>query len=104
MALGTDGDGNDQESNTCGIAKSHAYTLVDAFSMTDAGGTTHDVMLVRNPWGTAGYTGTWNKDDSNWTDALVAQVPMGIDPRTAQAADGVFVVPMSSLKTCFYNF
>jgi len=83
MGGGTAGGGDDQETNACGIAMSHAYSLISAFTMTDADGTAHDVLMFRNPWGEAGYTGTWSKDDPNWTDALVAQVPFEVDVRTA---------------------
>lgn len=93
MTAGTAGSGNDQVTNACGIAMSHAYSILAAFTMTDASGTAHKCYMIRNPWGTAGYTGTWNKDDTDWTDALVAQVPFGVDPRTAQASDGIFIVP-----------
>lgn len=65
---------------------SHAYSIIAAFSMTDAAGTVHRCLLVRNPWGVAYYTGPWNKDDTDWTDDLVAQVPHGIDPRVDQAS------------------
>jgi hypothetical protein len=95
MTAGTAGGGNDQVSNACGIAMSHAYSLLAAFTMTDAGGTAHKCFMIRNPWGTAGYSGKWNKDDSDWTNALVAQVPFGIDPRTAQNSEGIFIVPIS---------
>jgi hypothetical protein len=71
MGLGTSG-GSDTTYNSCGIANGHAYSLQAPFEMTDASGTVHKVLLIRNPWGTSGYSGTWNKDDSNWTDALVA--------------------------------
>ena len=71
MGSGTNGDGDDSESNSCGIAKSHAYSLITAFTMTDADGTDHDVLMYRNPWGVTGYSGTWNKDDPNWTDDLL---------------------------------
>lgn len=76
---------------------SHAYSIIAAFSMTDAAGTVHRCLLVRNPWGSSYYTGPWNKDDTDWTDDLVAQVPHGIDPRTDQASQGVFVLPTSML-------
>mmetsp|Transcript_214 Transcript_214/g.384 ORF Transcript_214/g.384 Transcript_214/m.384 type:complete len:100 (+) Transcript_214:909-1208(+) len=94
MGTGTDGSGNDQETNSCGIAMSHAYSILEPFTMTDASGVAHKCLLIRNPWGTANYSTTWSKDDTNWTDELVAQVPMGVDPRTDQALYGVFVVPL----------
>ena len=71
MGATTDGDGNDQVYNQCGIAKSHAYSILAAFNMTDSSGTLHKCLLMRNPWGQANYNGTWNKNDPNWTADLV---------------------------------
>lgn len=34
MGVGTAGSGNDQVTNSCGIAMSHAYSIIDAFTMT----------------------------------------------------------------------
>lgn len=74
--------------------------------MVDAARTTHKCLLVRNPWGTANYNQEWSKDDTNWTNDLVAQVPFGIDVRTQQASDGYFVVPISKLigTDCFADY
>lgn len=100
MGTSTAGGGNDQVSNQCGIAQSHAYTILSAFTMTDSAGTAHKMAMIRNPWGTTYYSYTWNKDDTNWTDALAAQVPFGIDPRTSaqptSGGSGIFVVPMAA--------
>ena len=106
IAAGTAGSGNDQLTNPCGIAQSHAYSIVAAFEMVDAARTTHKCLLVRNPWGTANYNQEWSKDDTNWTNDLVAQVPFGIDVRTQQASDGYFVVPISKLigTDCFADY
>lgn len=65
---------------------SHAYTILSAFNMTDASGTVHKCLLIRNPWGVSYYTGTWNKDDTNWTDDLINQVPLGVNVTVDQAA------------------
>ena len=72
MGAGTSGSGNDQESNACGIAMSHAYSVITGFEMTDANGVTHKMLMVRNPWGSTGYSASWAPADPNWTDALVA--------------------------------
>jgi hypothetical protein len=87
--------------NACGIVQGHAYSILSAFTMTDANSVDYNMILVRNPWGITYYSGDWNKDDSNWTDALVAQVPLSVDPRTSES-DGVFVMPSSGLvgETC----
>lgn len=64
--------------------------------MTDADSVAHKMLLIRNPWGITYYTDTWNANDTNWTDALAAQVPLSVDPRTS-VDDGVFVIPASVL-------
>ena len=60
--------------------------------MAEADGTTHKMYLTRNPWGITYYSDEWYSEDARWTDALVAQVPYGIDPRTS-VDDGLFTVP-----------
>ena len=55
MGAGTAGSGNDQVTNACGIAESHAYSILAAFTMTDASGVAHKCYLIRNPWGVAYY-------------------------------------------------
>ena len=72
MGAATAGNGNDQENNACGIAMSHAYSILAAFNMTDSSNVVHKMFLMRNPWGSAYYSEKWHKDDGNWTDALVA--------------------------------
>jgi len=72
MGAGTAGSGNDQESNSCGIAMSHAYTIITSFTMTDANAVAHEMLMIRNPWGSTNYSGTWAEGDANWTDPLVA--------------------------------
>ena len=72
MAAGTDGSGNDQVTNTCGVAMSHAYAILAAYEMKDASNNVYKMLLMRNPWGTTQYSAPWHKGDSKWTDALVA--------------------------------
>ena len=36
-----------------------------------------------------------------WTDDLVKQVPLGVDPRASSIASGTFVMPKELLKKCF---
>lgn len=94
MGFGTDGGGNDQESNSCGIAKSHAYTILAAFKID-----TDELLLVRNPWGTTNYKDTdWDKDSVKWNDAdTLAKVPLSVNPKTSNA-QGIFVLPLAKLK------
>lgn len=90
-------DGDDRNVNEYNIGVGHSYSVMDAFTMTDAAGTAHKMVLIRNPWGSNGYDWTWSPDDPNWTADLIAQIPNGFDP-TAQSQDdtGIFVVPMEA--------
>lgn len=55
MAITTAGGGDDSYQNDCGIAQSHAYSLISAFTMTDARGEEYQCLLIRNPWGENGW-------------------------------------------------
>jgi len=74
------------------MIKGHTYSILSVFEMAESDGTVHKMYLIRNPWGKTDYSSDWHKDDTRWTDALVAQVPYGIDPRTS-APNGVFTIP-----------
>jgi hypothetical protein len=67
--IGTDGD-NDEEVNACGIATGHAYSLHDAFTISDADRNDVNLMMIRNPWGTAGFNKLWGPQDERWTDVM----------------------------------
>lgn len=69
--------------------------------MTDTDNTVWNMVMVRNPWGVTYYNGDWDGNDARWTDDLVSQVPLSIDPRTS-INDGVFVMPSKYLmeSTC----
>jgi hypothetical protein len=41
MSINTGGSGDDSIRNHCGIVESHAYSLLSAFTMTDAANTEH---------------------------------------------------------------
>ena len=101
MGAGT-ASGANTNTNDCGLAYGHAYAILAVFTMDST-----EMVLMRNPWGTTSYSGTWKYDDSNWTDALVAQVPFNIDPRTSNV-DGIFTMPMSTFidtsQTCIKSF
>ena len=87
------GSGADSTYNVCGIANGHAYSILSAFNMTDALGKVHSMFMIRNTGNLANkYNQTWNATDPNWTNALVAQVPFGVDPRKSQITDGFFFV------------
>jgi len=54
------------------VSSGHAYSLISAFTLNLADGTTADVLLLRNPWEEDGYAMDFSKNDARWTDALVA--------------------------------
>lgn len=65
IGFGTDGNGNDQENNSCNMAMSHAYTILSVFELDST-----KVILARNPWGATDYKNTeWDKDSAKWNDA-----------------------------------
>jgi len=86
LGSGTIG-GSDTLVNSCGIAMSHAYSLISVFNIYDTDTTTvlHKMYMIRNPWGVTYYNGTWKHDDSSWTSAFKAQVPHSVDPTTSNA-------------------
>ena len=85
------------DTNSCGIFVGHAYSVISAFTITEADGTKHKVLLVRNPWGVTFYNKEWNNADVKWTNDIVTnQVPNGVDPRTSNKV-GIFVMPIKYL-------
>lgn len=54
------------------------------------------MYLIRNPWGITYYNQDWHAGDSRWTDELVAQVPLGVDPRNS-VNNGIFVLPYDKI-------
>ena len=96
MSGETAGYGVDSDYNQCGIAMSHAYSLITAFELQH-NGETFQLLMFRNPWSVSYYSGPWNANDPRWTQNNVDQVPGGIDPRTAQDTEGIFIVPKALL-------
>jgi len=45
MCSGNAGNGNNEERNSCGIAMSHAYSLISPFTLIDNTGTEHIVLM-----------------------------------------------------------
>ena len=59
MGAGTDGTA-DSNNNICGIAMSHAYSVIAAFELKTGATVDHKMYMIRNPWGTANFNRTWN--------------------------------------------
>ena len=65
--------GNDytaEEAETDGIVMGHAYTLLSVAQVTDAEGTAHKLVKLRNPWGSGEWQGRWSDKSDLWTDDL----------------------------------
>lgn len=77
------GSGSDTTYNSYGIALGHAYSLIAAFELKTGSTVDHKMYMVRNPWGTSTYNGTWKGDDSAWTSAYKSQVPHSVDPTSS---------------------
>ena len=102
MTAGTAGGGNDQDTNSCGIAKSHAYSIFAAFTL-DNNGTDEKVYLARNPWGVTKYSGTWKSDSSLWTTSNKNKVPFSLSGDVTAKTNGYFVIEATKLinNECF---
>jgi hypothetical protein len=61
------------------------------------------MYMIRNPWGEVEYSGKWNSTDPNWTDELVSQIPLGIDPSNSYK-NGLFFVEESDFYHCFSEY
>lgn len=71
LGIGTDGSDN-TVTNSCGITKSHAFSVPYIFEITATGGSAEKVMMIRNPWGTTAYSSDWHKNDARWDAAAKA--------------------------------
>lgn len=71
MGMGTSGGTSDQDTNDCGIARMHAYTIISTFIMRDSYGRDNKMIMIRNPWGKTNYSGQWSKSDTRWTQDLI---------------------------------
>ena len=77
--------------------KSHAYTILGVFNLTDSSGkTVYQLVWIRNPWRFDGYTGPWSDNDPLWKSGK-----NGIDFRkqvnyTKNANDGLFFLDINT--------
>jgi hypothetical protein len=88
-------------SNTLGLPDDHAYTLLNAFIVTDAAGVVHRLVQLRNPWGYDVYTGRWNDSSSLWTAAIRQQV--GYNASSSTLNDGIFFVEDFDFMNAYYG-
>ena len=43
----------------------------------------------------------WNANDTKWTQALINQVPLGINPKLSDRQGGIFFMNEADVVTCF---
>jgi len=73
MAAGSTGDGDNTQTNYCGLAESHSFSILKVFTLID-GGNNHNLVMMRNPWGVTTYNKEWRSGDPAWTQTLKDQV------------------------------
>ena len=83
--------GTDYE-HTVGIVEGHAYAVLD---VREVGG--HQLLHVRNPWGSVAWTGAWSDAWPGWTPEL-RQAVSGSD-----AGGGMFWMALPDFTTYFGN-
>lgn len=71
MSAGTSSSGDQTELNSCGLAKSHAYSILSAFMIKENSEYTY-MLLARNPWGKTQYNSDWSHADSRWTQNAIS--------------------------------
>eukprot|EP00347_Sterkiella_histriomuscorum_P009273 403341839 len=98
IMAGTPGQGNDQDILSNGLAKSHAYTLLEAYILKEQNGTIKARLFkMRNPWGKDGkYKGQYNDNDPIWTQGNYAS-QVGFQ----KADDGLFFITAEEFYDSF---
>eukprot|EP00355_Strombidium_rassoulzadegani_P005559 CAMPEP_0168620598 /NCGR_PEP_ID=MMETSP0449_2-20121227/7231_1 /TAXON_ID=1082188 /ORGANISM="Strombidium rassoulzadegani, Strain ras09" /LENGTH=232 /DNA_ID=CAMNT_0008661631 /DNA_START=347 /DNA_END=1046 /DNA_ORIENTATION=- len=104
LSVQTSGN-SDADVNEFGIVRNHAFPILSVFSLDDTDSNTvlHRLYMMRNPWGRTEYNHTWSKDDPNWSQEFIEQVPFGVDPRTAHE-HGIFFIEAGDFLNAFITF
>jgi hypothetical protein len=92
ITAGTYSATSDTVVNGVGLAMSHAYTVIGAYTLKNSDGSVKDYLFqMRNPWGEdAQYNGTYRDTDPIWTTSnYAAQVNF-----VSNAHDGIFFITL----------
>ncbi len=57
--------GSDTNKSVSGVVQGHAYTVLNATTITFQG-RQERIIQLRNPWGKGEFTGKWSDLDPNW--------------------------------------
>lgn len=102
MVGGTTGT-SDTSQNHATLVGRHAFTILGAYTFTD-GAASHNLIKIRNPWGSERYTGPWSDASSLWTPELMRQAkesqPGGY---TNDKGDGLFFMDPETFKAGFFG-
>lgn len=97
MMASTPGDGNDQDQDALGIAKSHAYACLGGVTVNN--GSDVNLVKIRNPWGQGeNYKGPWCDSCSEWTPELRAAAGSVVGD------DGVWFIPLNLFRSNFDGY
>ena len=91
-------EGNDTTVNMCGVTKQHSFPLIKFLNLT-SNEDFHLMYLVRDPRGNfsiVDYNQKWNKNDPDWTEELLSQLPYPVEN-----SNGYFYVGDTDLFSCF---
>lgn len=61
--------GDKEKFKSLGLITSHAYSVLNVAEV-EKEGTTHQIIEVRNPWGSFEWKGDWSDSSDIWTDEL----------------------------------
>ena len=98
----TAGEGDHNKLNAWDLPKSHAYSLINTYTLKDrTGKVAHRLYMIRNPWRQDHelWNGPWNdKDTKRWTEDYKRQVPY------KDENDGVFFVEDKDFDQAFNGY
>lgn len=83
-------------SDSKGIVKNHAYTLINAYEFNHEGENVR-LLQIRNPWANTEWTGAWSDEDSRWTPELRKKFNHN------SADDGLFFMPFDDFAKIFVH-
>eukprot|EP00826_Nyctotherus_ovalis_P053099 TRINITY_DN6845_c0_g2_i2.p1 TRINITY_DN6845_c0_g2~~TRINITY_DN6845_c0_g2_i2.p1 ORF type:complete len:802 (-),score=268.47 TRINITY_DN6845_c0_g2_i2:162-2567(-) len=83
-------------SETKGLVRAHAYTLINAYEF-DHQGEHVRLVQIRNPWASTEWTGAWSDNDSRWTPELRKKF------NHTSKDDGIFFMPFADFAKIFIH-
>lgn len=90
--------GSDTNKSVSGVVQGHAYTVLNATTITFQG-RQERIIQLRNPWGKGEFTGKWSDLDPNWNYISPEQKQrIGFNP---QKDDGLFYMPYDNFVAEF---